>query len=61
MLLVLAFDRAHGGGDENHAGVGLKTLVIDKTDLFVAGLLILETELHPGESWQAPAPAAEQH
>ena len=48
MLLVLALDRAHGSGDEYHAGVGLKPFVIDQADLLAAGLLVLETELHPG-------------
>ena len=47
MLLVFAFDRAHRGGDQHHAGIGLKPLVIDEADLLVRGLLVLQAKLHP--------------
>ncbi len=47
LLLLFAFDLAHGSGDQNHAGIGLEALVIDEANIFVLGLLILHTELDP--------------
>ena len=58
MLLVFAFDRAHRGGDQHHAGIGLKPLVIDETDLLVGGLLVLQAKLHPCRLFGAAGPAA---
>ena len=47
LLLLLALDLAHGGGDQHHAGIGLEALVIDEADFLVLGLLALHAELDP--------------
>src|SRR5262249_58197752 len=47
VLLVLAFDAAHRGGNKDHPGIRLQALMIDEAHLLVIGLLVLEAELHP--------------
>ncbi len=47
-MLVLAFGLTHGGGNQDHTGVGLEPFMVDQADLLVVGLLAFHAKLDPG-------------